>query len=85
MTIWKAATLDDAVAAAEADAADYVRALGNVEFVGLAQAYHMPEPPDNGAEVFSLMRDSELDPPEYLNRFFDTGKERQRHGPLGQV
>jgi hypothetical protein len=29
----------------------------------------------NGLEVFSLLRDSDLPPEEYVNRFFDTGKE----------
>lgn len=28
-----------------------------------------------GAEVFSLIRESDLDPSEYLDRFFDTGCE----------
>ena len=31
----------------------------------------------NGIEVFSLLRDSDLAPEDYLNRFFDTGKEYQ--------
>jgi hypothetical protein len=43
----------------------------------LAQAYWMPNPPGQGAEVFSLLRESELPTSEYLNRFFDTGAERQ--------
>ena len=40
----------------------------------------MAEPLGDGAEVFSLMRDSDLTPHEYLDHFFDTGDERQ--GPL---
>jgi hypothetical protein len=35
------------------------------------------EHPAHGAEVFSLMRDSELAPDDYIDRFFDTGQERQ--------
>ncbi|MGH2943305.1 MAG: hypothetical protein ACRDLN_11105 [Solirubrobacteraceae bacterium] len=31
----------------------------------------------HGAEVFSLMRDSVLEPADYVDRFFDTGDERQ--------
>ena len=83
MTIWNVATFEDAVAAAQAEAAEYEGALGKVEFVGLAQAYQMIEPPKNGGEGFSLMRDSELDPRTYLNQFFDTGKERQGVVPGG--
>jgi len=32
--------------------------------------------PEQGMEVFSLMRDSDLPPREYLDSFFDTGSER---------
>ncbi len=81
VTIWRAASFDEAVASAEAEAAAYAGHLDNVEFTGLTQAFHMFEAPASGAEVFSLMRDSELDPDAYLNRFFDTGTERQQIVP----
>jgi len=35
-----------------------------------------PGHPSSGAEVFSLVRDSELGTDEYLDSFFDTGTER---------
>ena len=31
-----------------------------------------------GTEVFSLLRDNDLDSDEYVTAFFDTGRERQR-------
>ena len=31
-----------------------------------------------GVEVFSLIRESDLSPTKYVDRFFDTGTERQR-------
>jgi hypothetical protein len=34
-------------------------------------------PPRNGKEVFSLIRYSALDSAAYIDRFFDTGRERQ--------
>jgi hypothetical protein len=37
----------------------------------------MPDEPGQGAEIFSLLRDSELEPDEYLDAFFDTGTERE--------
>ena len=37
-----------------------------------------PRSPRAGAEVFSLMRDSPLDPRAYLDRHFETGSERQQ-------
>jgi hypothetical protein len=38
----------------------------------------LPEPPADGAEVFSLIRESELNPAEYLDSHFDTGLEHQQ-------
>jgi hypothetical protein len=37
----------------------------------------MVDEPEHAAEVFSLMRDSDLATDAYLDRFFDTGDERQ--------
>jgi hypothetical protein len=80
ITIWRAASFDHAISLAEVEAADYAAPdLGLFEYVGLAQAFKtfIPnESPQSGDEVFSLMRGSELDAGEYLNRFFDTGTER---------
>jgi hypothetical protein len=78
ITLWRAESLDDAIARAEADAAAYAARLGS-EYLDIAQAYWIgPEQPVHGSEVFSLMRDSELEPDDYLDSFYDTGQERQR-------
>ena len=79
ITLWKAAGFDEAIALAEDEAKAYASALGSVEFVGLSQAYALADAPDTGAEVFSLIRESDLRPKEYLDRFFDTGGELQQH------
>jgi len=42
-----------------------------------AQCDELSDPPAHGAEVFSLMRESELDETAYLDTFFDAGTERQ--------
>ncbi|MGB9373834.1 MAG: hypothetical protein WCA82_06720 [Jiangellales bacterium] len=76
VTIWQAGTFDEAVLLAEAEATEYAADVG-ANFLGFAQAYVMPEEPSSGAEVFSLLRDSDLDPDEYLDAFFDTGDERE--------
>jgi hypothetical protein len=76
VTLWHADDLDGAIALAEREAADYAEEH-DVELLGLAQAYWLPDPPGNGAEVFSLLRESDLDPDAYLDQFFDTGRERQ--------
>lgn len=76
VTLWSADTFDEAVLLAEAEATEYAADVGS-QFLRFAQAYVMPEAPGQGAEVFSLLRDSDLDPDEYLDRFFDTGDERE--------
>ena len=37
----------------------------------------MAEAPGHGCEVFCLERESDLEPDEYLDAFFDTGGERE--------
>ncbi|MGX7673793.1 hypothetical protein [Plantactinospora sp. DSM 117369] len=77
LTLWRAETFDQAVALAEAEALGYAAEQPDTVFAGLAQAYRMFDEPGHGAEVFSLIRDSGLDPQAYLTAFFDTGRERQ--------
>lgn len=67
---------DHAITKAEEEAAGYVDGV-DVEYVGLAQAYRLFDDPRDGAEVFSLMRDSDLEPDAYVDTFFSTGDERQ--------
>jgi hypothetical protein len=76
ITLWQAADLDAAIALAEAEAAVYAQDLG-LAYAGLAQAYDLVDEPGHGAEVFSLIRDSDLAPEEYLDRFFATGDEHE--------
>jgi hypothetical protein len=46
-------------------------------YLGLAQAYRLADDVGHGAEVYSLIRDSDLEPEAYLDAYFDTGAERQ--------
>ena len=77
MTLWRADDLDEAIALAESESATYAEA-NNVEYLGLAQGYWLVDPPSQGAEIYSMLRASELDPDDYLDRFFDTGHEREQ-------
>ncbi len=78
ITLWEADSLDDAIAKAEAEARAYAERL-NSEFLDIAQAYWIgADRPEAGSEVFSLMRDSTLESDDYLDAFYDTGRERQR-------
>jgi hypothetical protein len=77
VTLWRASTFKEAVRRAEDDAEEYVALIGDMTYSGLAQAFTLAEEPEDGAEVFSLVRSSRLGTDEYLSRFFDTGEERQ--------
>lgn len=79
ITIWTAPDIQTAIALAEEEAraycsGDHGRRMTLVEG---AQAYWLTGPPEHGSEVFSLLRDSDLPPDEYVDRFFMTGQERE--------
>jgi hypothetical protein len=76
ITIWQASGFDTAIELAEADAVDYATTL-DAKYLGFAQAYKIEGPPMQGCEVYSLIRQTELAPEEYLSAFFDTGRENQ--------
>jgi hypothetical protein len=76
ITLWRATNLEEALVLAEAEANDHAEIVGN-HYLGLAQAYHLADVVGHGAEVYSLIRDSDLRPDEYLTAFFDTGSEYQ--------
>jgi hypothetical protein len=71
---------DDAIAKAEHYSKDYES--DTTEYIGYAMGFHIFD--ENGpclgpgTEVFSLIRESELDPDAYLDRFHDTGNEFPR-------
>jgi hypothetical protein len=78
ITLWQAADLDDALARAGAEAAEYAEFAGVTYLSEFAQSYPLADaPPRDGAEVFSLTRSSALPPRPYVERFFATGQERQ--------
>ena len=79
VTLWRAEDHDEAIRLAEAEALEYAADL-DMEHLGLAQSFRLSDdadPDQQGAEVFSLFRESGLAPADYLERFFDTGDENQ--------
>ena len=76
ITIWRARSMDEAIERAEAEAIDYCSNLHGVEYVRFSEAYQFDGEPEDGVEVFSLMRESNQPPEEYVRRFFATGEER---------
>ena len=78
ITLWKAESLEEAIELAEIEAKVY--AGGEPEYLDLLQAFWLSEEftfPHQGVEVFSLLRESDLEPKAYLATFFDSGFERQ--------
>jgi hypothetical protein len=77
ITLWPVASHEEAIAKAEEAAAAYAATLA-LTYVGLAQSYELfDDPREPGAEVFSLIRDSDLLPDAYVARFFSTGGEHE--------
>ena len=78
ITLWKASDIDEAIALAEGEAQAYASGSGG-EYLEFCQAYALVEEPEvNGIEVFSLLRDSDLEPAQHLDAFFATGGEHER-------
>lgn len=76
--LWRAMDIDQAIEFAENEANNYAQQEACF-YLGLAQAYQTNfSEPKSGSEVFSLMRDDDSEPAEYMNFYFDTGSERQR-------
>ncbi len=70
---------DGAFVLAERELEEYCAALTDCRALGLLQSFRIDEGPiASGTEVFSLMRNSRLEPDEYLDRFVDTGDELAR-------
>jgi hypothetical protein len=77
VTIWSAPSSEKAIEKAEAEAREYAGEDG--EYLDYCVAFEMFDDPSvAGAEVYSLMREDPRDPADYLDRFYDTGRERYR-------
>ncbi|WP_218010226.1 hypothetical protein [Actinomadura chibensis] len=78
VTVWRAESFEEALQKAEVGAFEYAAECDG-QYLEFAQAYFIGEDEviGEGAEVFSLMRESELGGRDYVTRYFDTGDERQ--------
>ncbi len=78
ITVWRAAGFADAIAQAETEAHRYAASIGG-EYLESCDCYHLTSAPmavEQGFELYSLVRGSDLDPDTYLHTFFFTGGER---------
>ena len=74
VTLHRAGSFEEAFEKAESAAREYEKE-GGPEFVDCTDVYHLFDEPADGAEVFSLLRIADMEPGEYLRRFFQTGGE----------
>jgi hypothetical protein len=80
ITIWRAKNIDDAIEKAELEACRYMKG-GSKKAAEGVQAYWLSDSLGNfrnGAELFSLFRESDLPPGKYLTHYFLSGNERSR-------
>jgi hypothetical protein len=77
--VLKASSFDDAIAEAEEEAKRYANDVSGITFLGYVNIFKLfSENIIDKTEVFSLMRESNLGPNKYIDRYFDTGKERTK-------
>lgn len=78
ITAWNANSLDDAIDLAEKELFEYAKDEGKA--LDLFQAYWLFDDIEiipQGTEVFSLLRESNLNDKDYLDTFFDVGFEHE--------
>lgn len=78
VTIWQASTFEDAIGLAEIESLAYSADIGGTS-TGLYRAFKIDGTVGHGSEVFSLVRESTRGPADYIDTFFDTGSECQKH------
>jgi hypothetical protein len=76
ITLWSATSADEAIERGEEEARRY-QGRSQAEYLGIAQSYRLVDELGEGAEVFAMVRTSELESDPYLDTFFDTGDEYQ--------
>jgi hypothetical protein len=78
ITLWHADSAAMAAHDSTVESRQYaVELVGDGLDLGLAQVHHLgPDRPSHADEIFAYARTSALDPPAYLDAFFDTGEER---------
>jgi hypothetical protein len=70
---------EQAIRLAEEEAQEYAAGSPGCSYTGFLDLFHLfDEEIGHRAEVFSLMRSSDLNQNDYLNRYYDTGSEHSR-------
>lgn len=78
--VLRADNLADAIKRAEKEAHGYAAGLEGVEYTGFVAAYDLGEDKiTDCSEVYSILRDSNLEAEAFLDRYYDDGSERTQH------
>lgn len=80
VVVLKAISFSDAILKAEKEAQDYADSDSEVKYLGYVNVFKLfDDKIKNNTEVYSLMRENNLEENEYLDNFFDTGLEKTKH------
>ncbi len=75
ITLWAASDFDSAIKMAEVEAKEYGKEeVGVLDFAQAFKLYDTVIPEKNGAEIFSLIHESDLEPNDFIDRHFETEK-----------
>jgi hypothetical protein len=85
IVLFRAGDFHEAIALADAEARQYAADLEAAEYLGYVDVYELePDSLGHEAEVYSLMRSTELNPEEFITRYHADGTQRsQRESGLG--
>jgi len=75
ITLWSAIDAYSAIKLAEDEASAYAEE-NTVKYTGFCTSFQLFDQPIAGKEIYSIIRNSDLDPEQYLDEHYDTGEER---------
>ncbi len=74
ITIVRARSYPEAVRKGEAEARNYARCLGKVDYLGFISVFEMfAKAMKDGAEVYSIIRSINVPPETFITRYYDDG------------
>ena len=74
ITLWHTKDMDEAIKLAEEEATQYAK-KSNGEYIKYCVSHKLDEKYGEGKSVYSTKRNSDLEPEQYLDNFYDTGDE----------
>ncbi len=75
----RAASHEEAIEKGEKEALEYAEVFDDTVYCRYSDTYHLPEGSiEEGAEIFSITRNTRMSRDEYLDRFLDTKTENRQ-------